>query len=40
MQPTGLKINTEKTKIMKSLENEEDTEDEDEVIVLEKVSEF
>jgi len=39
-QPTGLKINIEKTKIMKSLENEEDTDDEDEVVIFEKVSEF
>lgn len=36
----GLKINREKTKIMKLLENEENTGDDDEAVVFEKVNEF
>jgi len=36
----GLKINREKTKIMKLLQNEENTDDDDEDVVFEKVNEF
>jgi hypothetical protein len=34
----GLKINREKTKIMKLLENEENTDDDDRAVVFEKVN--